>query len=176
MLALRLINRRRVHLIGSMLLPMSINVVWGQMRSFTYFVGLDPFHGPIRAANAALPVKEGSQLILGHRFGPLRLDRVGRILRWRDGVGYSFSDLSRNGNHAGFPHVFTYAIYPRGDKGCRLTITVRGHWTAAWLPRCIIRRWLLWVLGHTLHSVRNQLLTIALIGKDTVSSVAPLGL
>lgn len=162
MIALRLHHRSRVHLIGSLTLPLSARLVWGQMRSFNDFVGLDPFHGPIRTPDGSMPRSAGASIILGHKFGPLRLDRVGRILRWREGRGYSFSDLSRGGRHTGFPHIFTYDLRPRGERRCRLTITVRGHWTATFVPAHLIRRWLLWVLGHTMRTIYNRLLAIAL--------------
>ena len=166
MIVLRLKNRREVHLVGTMNIPLPISAVWGQMRCFTEFVGLDPFHGPIRTSDGSPADSAGKIIILGHRFGPLHLDRIGKILLWKEGVGYSFSDLSRGGNHAGFPHVFTYKLSGRNVGICRLTIIVRGEWTATFLPSILIRRWLIWVLGHTMHTVRNRLLAIALIQKD----------
>ena len=162
MIALRLHHRRRVHLAGTFLIPLPASAVWGQMRCFTHFVGLDPFHAQIRSADGLSTSRAGVPIILGHKFGPLRLDRIGRILRWREGRGYSFSDLSRAGNHSGFPHIFTYDLSPRGQDCSRLIVTVRGHWTAMRLPPWIIRLWLRWVLGHTLHTIRNRLLMIAL--------------
>jgi hypothetical protein len=162
MIALRLQHRSKVHLTGSLLVPLSAHAVWGQMRHFTYFVGLDPFHANVRTVTGSIPTGAGTPIVLGHRFGPFRLDRVGRILRWRDEIGYSFSDLSRSGPRHGFPHIFTYELRPRGKHVSRLIVTVRGRWSYTILPGWLIRRWLLWVLGHTLHSVRNQLLAVAL--------------
>jgi hypothetical protein len=162
LIALRLHHRREVHLVGTLLLPLAAPAVWGQMRSFTHFVGLDPFHGPIRTPDGSTPSAAGVPIILGHKFGPLRLDRVGRILRWREGCGYSFSDLSRGGRTTGFPHIFTYDLRGRGSSASRLTITIRGHWTARWMPASVIQLWLRWVLGHTMHTIRNRLFMIAL--------------
>jgi hypothetical protein len=80
MIALRLQHRSKVHLTGSLLVPLSAHAVWGQMRHFTYFVGLDPFHANVRTVTGSIPTGAGTPIVLGHRFGPFRLDRVGRIL------------------------------------------------------------------------------------------------
>ena len=160
MVAVRLKDRQRVELVATILLPMSAGMVWGQMRSFAYFVGLDPFHAGIRAADESVRLGAGAAIVLGHRFGPIRFDRVGRVLKWREGTGYSFSDLSRGGNGVGFPHIFTYEVKPKVNGDCRLTIAVRGRWTATMLPAWMIRRWLRWTMGHTLHSIHNQLMVI----------------
>ena len=162
MLAIRIHNRRRVHVVSTLLLPMSAKMAWGQMRCFRYFVGLDPFHANIRSPDGSPPAKAGDAIILGHQFGPIQFDRVGRILKWREGHGYSFSDLSRNDARNGFPHIFTYALLPRGLRRCRLVITMRGHWTYPLWPSWLIRRWFAWVFTHTLQAMRNRLLMIAI--------------
>jgi hypothetical protein len=162
MIAVRFHRRTVVHVIGTMILPLSAGAAWGQMRHFPSFVGLDPFHSNVRGPSGSTPCKTGDAVLLGHKFGLVRFDRIGRILRWRDGRGYCFSDLSRRGNRLGFPHVFIYDLRPRGADACRLSITVRGHWTAAWLPASIVRFWFRWVFAHLMHVVRNRLLVIAL--------------
>jgi hypothetical protein len=162
MIAVRLHNRRRVAVVATTRLPVSAATAWGQMRSFSDFVGLDPFHSDVRTPDGRSPSRLGDAIILGHRFGPIRFDRVGRILKWREGRGYSFSDLARGDPRRGFPHVFTYDLHPRGPRSCRFILTLRGHWTYPRLPSWLIRRWLRRVLSHTLHAVRNRMLLIAL--------------
>jgi len=141
-------------------LPLSPSAVWGQMHHFAHFISLDPFHAVIELPDG--PPRQGSSIRILHRFTIFRVRRTGRILRWRPGVGYSFSDLSRRGRCRGFPHIFIYRVQPLEAPGrSRLTITVRGLWTARWLPRAAVRFWLHWVLGRTCDTVERQLLSLA---------------
>lgn len=160
MIRLRLGPKGRVDLRGELDLPLRASAAWGQMRHFTHFVGLDPFHTPIHSVVPFAGL--GAVLTIGHQFGFFRLARTGRVLRWRDGLGYSFSDLSRRGVKRGFPHVFTYALEDRDGSRSRLSITVRGRWTANWLPRWAIRFWLHWVMNRTLDTVLTEFLGLAL--------------
>src|SRR5688572_22595961 len=113
MIILRLRPPGRVDLVGTVDLPLSAAVVWDRMRDFVRFTTLDPFHDEVLTAGRAC--RAGTKIVIRHRFAWFRVDRVGRILRWNDGIGYSFSDLSKRGRRAGFPHVFTYQVDPQGD-------------------------------------------------------------
>jgi hypothetical protein len=109
------------------------------------------------------------------------VERVGRILRWREldrstappgrppdrPAGYSFSDLSRRGPRHGFPHTFSYYLRPAGAESCKLEVVVRGRWTAWFVPRWIARLWLGWVFAHVVLSVRNSLLLAAATRRGT---------
>lgn len=159
MIAVRLDQGGRVRVRGEMLLPLTASAVWGQMRLFERFIAIDPFHARVTVHGS--PSAGQAKLLLLHRFCGVRLLRVGRVLRWREGHGYSFSDLSARGPRSGFPHIFTYAVEPMSAGGSRLSITVRGRWTAAAIPRWAVRLWLWWVLGRTLDAVRDELMGLA---------------
>jgi hypothetical protein len=137
-------------------LPVAASVAWGQLRDFRLFAAQDFFHAAVRTD--ARGVRQGARLEIDHRFGPFATTRVGRILRWEENVGYSFSDLSRHGVRAGFPHVYRYHLRPAGQSRCVLEVTVAGLWTARLLPRWVVRLWLRWVFSHIVHRVENALI------------------
>jgi hypothetical protein len=137
-------------------LPLSATSVWGQIRDFPRYAQQDFFHADIKIAGD-LP-RAGAAIELTHRYCGLRFARVGRILVWKEGVGYSFSDLSPRGPKAGFPHIFSYRLEAMTPSQCRLEIRVRGLWTARSFPRALARLWLWWVFSHVVRSVRNELL------------------
>ena len=136
-------------------LPLAPISVWGQIRDFSCYARQDFFHDDPQVEG--IP-RRGAAITLTHRYAALRFRRVGRILVWREGVGYSFSDLSRRGPRVGFPHVFSYRIEPLGPDATRLHVVVRGRWTARWIPHLFARLWLWWVFGHVVRSIRNELL------------------
>jgi hypothetical protein len=84
--------------------------------------------------------------------------RVGRILTWEEGRGYSFSDLSRARPRRAFPHAYEYALHPLEGDRCCLEISIRGRWTMRLLPRPLVRLWLAWVFSHIVRSIENELL------------------
>jgi hypothetical protein len=157
---LRLDKRGMVRLRAVMELPLPASAVWGQMRGFADFIALDPFHAGIDIADA--PPWPGSIIGIQHRFSIFRVHRIGRILRWREGVAFSFSDLSKRGPRRGFPHVFTYEIHPCSPAASRMTVTVHGRWTTMFLPHWMVRCWLHWVLARTVDTIRARLLMLAL--------------
>ncbi|MDX1947232.1 MAG: hypothetical protein SFU86_17660 [Pirellulaceae bacterium] len=125
--------------------------LWRAARDLPRFLTLDPFHDEItlmRAAPAA-----GVDLVLSHNAFGRRFLRFGRIIAWREGAGYSFSDLSPRGPRVGFPHVFvievaesppidgqaTKSLLPASRS--RLTIRVRGRWTSRLVPVGVGRLW-----------------------------------
>ena len=96
--------------------------------------------------------------MLDHRFGFFRVSRVGRVLHWTEGRSYSFSDLSRRGPRAGFPHIYVYEIVPVSSDRCRFRLAVRGLWTACFIPPPLARLWLGGIMLKTRTSIRNALL------------------
>ena len=77
---------------------------------------------------------------LGRRFL-----RFGKIIAWREGSGYTFSDLSSHGPKQGFPHAFMINLQPltsdETEPLTRLTIQVRGRWTSRLAPAWFGRLW-----------------------------------
>ncbi|HEX4123983.1 MAG TPA: hypothetical protein VHY37_04590 [Tepidisphaeraceae bacterium] len=144
-------------------LPLSAQNVWGQLRDFSRYAQQDVFHADIRIAGGT--PKAGAELTMTHGLAGISVTRIGRILWWREGVGYSFSDLSRRGPRCGFPHIFSYRIKPdsrKPDTACTLIILVRGKWTARFIPRPLARLWLKWVFSRVVHNVENNLLVYRL--------------
>jgi hypothetical protein len=136
--------------------PLASVSVWGQIRDFQHYARQDFFHTNPRIIGD-IP-RAGATIALSHRYMGLRFERLGRILIWREGLGYSFSDLSRRGPRAGFPHVFSYRLELRGEQACRLRIQVRGFWTAHLVPRALAQLWLRWIFSHIVRTLGNNLL------------------
>ncbi len=141
-------------------LPMSAVTAWGQLRDFHRYASHDHFHAGF-AIEGGRP-RAGAALRILHRYGPLRVTRIGRIVRWREGEGYAFSDLSAAGPRRGFPHVLSYRLEAVDDSRCRLHLRVGGRWTAP-VPRWAARAWLWWVFASIVVRVRNELLRFALV-------------
>lgn len=139
MIEVQLTQAWRVDCRASIPLPISSRAAWGQMRDFRRFVSCDPFHtrvDPDRESSGA------NAFTLWHGWQLLRFPRRGRILKWAEGSGYTFSDLSRRHPRKGFPHIYEYRLIPTSSVTSLLQVTVRGRWTATWLPRWLIRVWL----------------------------------
>jgi hypothetical protein len=151
-------------------IPLSVSVAWGQLRDFRRFAAQDFFHAAVRVDRGG--VRRGARLEIDHRFGPFAVTRVGRILQWTEGRGYSFSDLSRRGARAAFPHVYRYQLRPAGPSRCVIEITIAGLWTTRFLPRWMTRLWLRWVFSHIVHSVHNTLLRLSLSVPAVPASVS----
>lgn len=130
--------------------------VWGQIRDFHTFARQEFFHAEINI-EGGVP-RPGALLEIRHRFFLFRVIRIGRICRWEEGVGYAFSDLSRQGNQYGFPHIFSYRLGPRLPAGCDIEIRVAGKWTARLIPRWLIWLWLRWIMQFAVQQVQNNLL------------------
>jgi hypothetical protein len=137
-------------------LPLSATAAWGQLRDFHRYARQDMFHAELEI-EGKLP-RPGAKLAITHRYAGFRVQRNGRILIWREGVGYSFSDLSRRGGRSGFPHVLSYRIAKCDERTWRLEIEVRGKWTASRIPKWMARVWLWWVFGQIVRNVDNELL------------------
>lgn len=156
-------ERWRVHASSDIDLPLPVSVVWGQMRDLPRFLSLDPLHARVRIAGARVPGQGwvGVPLVIEHRLFGIGPDRRGRVLSWREGVGYAVSDLSKRGNRVGFPHVCVYELFERGRGTCLLRVSARGVWTARWTPRVLVKLWLWWVLFATEARVRGEVVRYA---------------
>lgn len=130
--------------------PVSVAVAWGEMRDLSRFLAIDPLHARVRVINGPeRHAGQGSRLVIEHRFLGIGPDRVGRVLRWREGSGFAISDLSKRGGDVGFPHVISYDLTPIGPDRCRLDISTRGRWTAIRVPRLLAWFWLWWIANET---------------------------
>jgi len=139
-----------VHARISFEIPMAADRVWEHMRDFRRFICVDPLHQRARfttPGNDASPA--GRTIVVEHRLLGCRVDRVGRVLKWTEGTGFAFSDLSRRGVHVGFPHVCYYRLDSLTPTVSRLTVGARGKWTSRSFPRWAARLWLKWVLAAT---------------------------
>jgi hypothetical protein len=137
----------RIRLEGTIPIAAPASAVWGQMRDVEWFLTRDPLHARIRRTDG-LPASAPwprAPIILSHRILGIGPDRVGRILGWKEGRGYAVSDLSRRRPDRAFPHILAYRLRPAGENACSLILTVRGQWTATWLPRPIVQLWLRWI-------------------------------
>jgi hypothetical protein len=124
-------------------LARSADALWGAVADFPRFVGADPFHRRVIALGGKLSA--GVPLALEHCAFGFSFWRFGKLLRWREGQSLAFSDLSARGPHHGFPHVFFVDVLSLGAERSRLVVTVRGKWTAAWVPHWLRRCWLSYV-------------------------------
>ncbi len=128
-------TRRRIVSRIEALVPASADQVWTRIADLPRFLTIDTFHEQVtlmRPAPAA-----GVDVVLSHNAFGRRFDRFGRILQWRPGRGYAFSDLSPRGPRYSFPHAFFIELEPVDGAErplTRLTITVRGRWSSHWIP------------------------------------------
>jgi hypothetical protein len=162
------INRAwRVRAHDSLDLALPATKVWWHMRDLPTFLCIDPLHAQVIISDHRAPSVQASSshaqsfeqasLVIRHRLLGIGPDRIGRVLRWREGRGYVISDLSKRGVRVGFPHVCSYEVLPISNSRCRLTLEVRGVWTARWnslFPRLCAKAWLAWVMAATASRVR----------------------
>lgn len=125
----------RVTCEASFTVPMSARRAWGQIRDFHRYAAHDHFHAGF-TIEGDVP-RAGAAITIDHQYGPFGIRRVGRIVRWREGEGFAFSDLSARGPRCGFPHVMAIQVADI-DTGCRVTVRVTGRWTAP-TPRWMAR-------------------------------------
>ena len=146
-----------VRLSGAFELEMNADSAWRSLRDFRRFACQDMFHSSVRLETSE--PRTGSSLILDHRLLGIGFVRAGRILHWREGRSYAFSDLSCRDPRKGFPHVYIYSLIPIDDSNCRFRLEVRGRWTARFLGRALTRSWLAWIMLKTTQSIRNALMS-----------------
>lgn len=132
--------------------PLPAGVVWGQMRDWRRFLTLDPLHSAITPAPG-----DKNNLRIMHRLFGVRVVRRGRLVRWHEHSGYAISDLSMRGDSVGFPHVCVYEVTALDASSSRITIGVRGRWTARWVPPLLVRAWIWWILESTRARVNSEL-------------------
>lgn len=149
----------RVRLSHRQLLPLNAEDAWAEMRDSARFACMDHFHRAVHFDAGAL--QQGITFRLEHGVAGFHFFRFGRIVRWREQVGWAFSDLARNPRR-GFPHVFDAKLTPVNEESCRLDLTIRGKWTSRRLPRPLVRLWLWWSLVKMGTSFDNALLRAAL--------------
>lgn len=142
------------------LLPAS---VWGEMRAFTVFAAADPFHRKI-VIDGGVP-RPGAGIEIVHSYLGITVRRSGRILRWREGKGFVFSDISRRGRRHGFPHIFSFDLRPDPRGGSTIHLDVRGRWTAMWIPRPFIFLWQWWVMLQIRDAIQTHLLWLSEVKK-----------
>ncbi len=139
--------------------PLPASVVWGQMRGLRRFLTADPLHVGVTFADSANehfpPI--GGALVIHHRMFGVAIDRVGKLLSWKEGVGFAVSDLSQRGKDVGFPHVCGYEAKAVDAGHSRITLSACGRWTARWVPRPVIKLWLWWVMAETRRSVEAEM-------------------
>lgn len=135
--------------------PRPCGEVWRIVADLPGFLCIDPFHARVCVLGPRL--EAGASLVLEHRAFGLTFLRFGRLLRWDEGRGYAFSDLSVRGPGRGFPHAF-FVTVERGE-GARtwLRVRVRGRWTARWLPLGLGQLWLRYVCAEHARLLRAAL-------------------
>ena len=148
-------------------LPLNARAMWNLMRDFAAFCRVDPLHRLVRfpvdpgddegttRSEAIVPYPpRGANIVICHRLFGVGPDRIGRVLRWREGIGFAFSDLSQRGVRVGFPHVCSYDLTALRTDRCVLSIGACGVWTARRWPRWLVRWWLRYVLLETARMIR----------------------
>jgi hypothetical protein len=123
--------------------PRPCGEVWGIVADLPTFLCVDPFH--VHVGILGPRIEPGAALVLEHRAFGLTFLRFGRLLRWDEGRGYAFSDLSARGPGRGFPHAFFVTVEPGEGARTWLRVRVRGRWTARWVPLRLARWWLRYV-------------------------------
>ena len=152
-------NRRRVRLLLEVHANAPRSRVWAAMSNVEKFAACDPFHTRVCSADKS-PIAAGSSIKIVHGFFGVGLTRVGRVLRWEEGVAYTFSDLSARGSTLGFPHIYGYRLRDRAEGGCTLSVSVRGKWTARVLPNWCVAAWLtivMWLIAALLRREVSRL-------------------
>jgi len=134
--------------------------LWQLVGDLPRFLVIDPFHDQVTLMRDRPAV--GVDLLLSHNAFGSRFLRFGRIVAWREGSGYTFSDLSNRGPRRGFPHVFIVQLEPVGDVrlSCPLTrlgIRVRGRWTSRLTPAWFGRLWVWLVCREHARLLRKAL-------------------
>ena len=78
----------------------SVEDVWARMADLPAFVTIDPMHDRVIVQGPGVELKPGVELTIEHVAFGISFFRFGKLLTWRDGCGYSFSDLSPRGRLA----------------------------------------------------------------------------
>lgn len=155
-------SQGRVRLQATFELPMAAEHVWSELRDFERYACQDLFHKRVvfaqQGPKSEVGAGAGADFALEHRFLGVGFWRAGRILKWRPGRGYAFSDLSLRDKRLGFPHTYEYDVVASGRERSRFRLHVNGQWTARFIPFPVIEFWLGCILLKTALSIRNSLL------------------
>jgi hypothetical protein len=137
--------RRRIRTRITITTPMALDQLWRRVADLPRFLVIDPFHERVILMRERPAT--GVHVVLEHNAFGRRFERFGRILTWREGAEFAFSDLSRRGTRVGFPHAFFVFVRPSADgqPGSELSIEVRGKWTSRWIPPRFGRWWVHYV-------------------------------
>ena len=138
--------------------PVSRGQLWEFVGDIRSYLSTDPYHRRVIAMRH--PIVPGTHLAIEHGLLGVSFFRFGRLLRWREGSGYSFSDLSARGCRRGFPHIFDVSIEPDSEfprDRSRLRIEVKGRWTAGLVPIALRCWWLKFTCRWHLHLLRRKL-------------------
>jgi hypothetical protein len=135
---------RQVHMVITLTVAREARELWNLASDLPRFLTIDPFHDRVTLMRSGPAV--GVDLVLSHNAFGRRFFRFGRIVAWREGLGYTFSDLSGRGPRTGFPHVFTVRIAPGNSAAVsELTIRIHGRWTSRVVP-VWMGRWWIWLV------------------------------
>jgi hypothetical protein len=143
------LQNARVDLRIDLDVPRCPAAVWAVVKDLPRFACVDPFHQRVIVLGPDL--KPGTQLVLEHCAFGIWFRRFGRLLSWKEGDGYAFSDISARGSGRGFPHAFFVSVAAAGPgqlEQTRLTVRVRGKWTAHLIPLWIGQWWLRYVCSE----------------------------
>ncbi len=171
MIEIGLDRRWRVSLKIDVETPMPATEAWRQLTDLRRFACVDIFHR--RLIWAARENKVGGTFFLEHKFLFWSVMRNGRVLTWREGSSYSFSDLSERDPQLGFPHVYCFRVEPLAGGCSRVTLQITGRWTAQWIPRPLVRIWFRWILLHTREKLANLLLKSAIEAREGPGRTSP---
>lgn len=152
------VGRTAVDLQIELFLDRRAEEVWTEMADFTRFTCIDPFHDQVIVQASEL--RPGVDLVLVHHIFGVRFLRFGRLLTWKEGNGYAFSDLAGNNKLHGFPHVFFYSVESVDDSALhysKLTVCVRGKWTSSWASRRVGMWWLRYVMHEHARLLQKML-------------------
>jgi hypothetical protein len=136
-----------------------VEEVWARLADFHGFVTIDPMHNRVIVQGPGADLTPGAELTIEHVAFGITFFRFGKLLTWREGCGYSFSDLSPKGALGVFPHVFDFAVEP-GEAGVgssRLIVSVRGKWTSRFWPRWLGLPWVRYVSREHARMLRAAL-------------------
>ena len=139
---------RKLEIAMSLDVAISPTEAWALISDLPRFLTIDPFHDRITLMRDKPAT--GVDLVLSHNAFGRRFLRFGKIIAWREGNGYTFSDLSPRGPKVGFPHVFMINLQSLASSNeqkplTRLSVIVRGRWTSRLVP-VTVGRWWVWLV------------------------------
>lgn len=155
MISIRITPNYRVDCKAAIELGEPVSVIWRRLLPWNIASTWDPFHWRILQLDG--PNQLGGRIILDHRYGPICITRVGRLMRFNEEEGFAFSDLSTRDAQQSFPHSYSYDLEETATGGTRVVIRVRGRWTLR-IGRTLVWLWLWWVMIQLRQQVRNNLI------------------